>query len=206
MTVRLVGSAYPLAEESIAYPRKMSLRLVLLVAFILTVVSYIISYGFYLLFIHSINPLNPGSSDLTQLYDILDSAVVFVFNPVVAFVIFYKLTALLSFESNSDYIDMARYAFVGGFLGYIIGYFTEIEMASLAFGPNFRFPAVLGLIPLGNLGLGALEVGLRMTFLAFTAIVIAHLRSSRLMATGVGPEAEEPQPDAQPPQNQNGNA
>ena len=167
--------------------RRINLRLVLLVTFIVTAVTYILSYGLYLLLIRP----SPTSS-LTQLYNLLNTTLVFAFNPTFSFVIFYHLGSMLDFESNSDYIDLLKYAFVGGALGFAVGYTSELEMANIALGANLSLTEIFAPVSLADTAVGTARAGLGAMFLAFTGVAFRHLRTGGLLAAGKGSEDSKP--------------
>ena len=161
----------------------------LFIALIFTALSYILSYGLYLWVLRPLqaNSFNPDATYLNQLYNFTDSVVLFAFNPLAFFYASYRTGPWLDFQSNSDYFDLAKYALVGGALGFLAGFTGEVFMALGAFGAQYVFPG-LGALDIGSYALSAAQAAVEATLIMVAAVALRHLKDGVLLAAGKGPE------------------
>ncbi len=166
--------------------RGMSLWLVLAVALLLTAATSVLAFAFYVFVTVPLNRGLPFNSDLPQITNLLGSLAVFVFNPVICFVVFYRISGALVFQSSSEYLDLMKYSFVGGAAGFALGYSAELGLAAVTLGTGFYFPDIFGVIPLANLALGIVRTGLTTMFLVTAAVAFGRFRKGVLLAAGTG--------------------
>ena len=171
-----------------------SLRTVLLLAFLLTALTEVLNAVLSLLLFLPSTHAPFTSQNLIQLYDFLDSAIIFAFNPVVCFVAFYKISPSLVFQSSYDYLDLMEKSLIGAAIGSVVGFIAQ-EAILVAGGDSFAsFAYLLGIIPLADLALATLSAAVGMMFLALTAVAFGHLRSGVLLAAGTDEGEKTAQP------------
>ncbi len=188
-------------EDHVPGGSRKSLRTVLLLAFLLTALTEILNAVLSLLLL--LPPIHTPplpSENLTQLYDFLDSALIFAFNPVVCFVAFYKISPSLVFQSSYDYLDLMEKSLVGAAIGSAVGFIAQVAILVAGGDPFVSFTYLLGIIPLADLALATLSAAVGMMFLALTAVAFGHLRSGVLLAAGTDEEEKTAQPVDTPQQ------
>lgn len=174
----------------------MHFKVIFAAALILTVVSFGLDYA--LVFI--LQPLEvsnlTGGGNPFELFNLVLTFVLFVFNPVVSFVIFYKLGSRISVQTNSDHYRILEGSFGGGFAGYAIGYlgfsiYEAIATGGAPLGPNtdwFLWSA--------QVILELVRGGISMAFLAFAGVMVGALRSAVPGAAATTTESGIPAPGA----------
>jgi hypothetical protein len=177
-------------EESVTVGRSESLRIVLFTSFILTIGAVVLAAGLDLLLLY-----DHGFSSTFQyeLYNFVNDAINFAFNPVICFAVYYRLSSMLSLTSNSDYIELTKYSFTGGAVASIIGFFIQLEMISAYTHTTLNLSPYFDPLNLASLAVNAARTGVSLTFLVVAAIVLAHFSSNRLFAAGTTPEESEQQ-------------
>jgi hypothetical protein len=155
-------------------------RLVLLAAFLLALATYFmeffVSYLFRPLIITS---SVTGQEDLYQAYNLLSSLVLFAFNPVICFLVFYKIGSTEDFSVDSGYFKLLKNSFIGGLLGFVIGYLGIVALDTVLYGTSPIFGATtLGwLVFFVQFAIGVVRGGIDLTFLAFAGAIVGKLRS-----------------------------
>lgn len=147
-------------------------RLVLLAAFLLALATSALE--FLLSYLLSPYRINYGVGQF-ELYSMLQNLTLFVFNPVISFLVFYRLGETSDVRLDSGYFYLIRNPFIGGLLGYSLVYFANVSLNAVASGFDAVAASLSG-TDLINLILGLLRGGADMAFLGFAGVVVGSLR------------------------------
>jgi hypothetical protein len=167
-------------------------RTVLLAALLLSVATYSLGYLFSFL----INPLVSsgllGTTDPFQIFSLVESILLFVFNPVLCLLVFYRIGGFSRIRAVAGYFGFFTYAFVGSAIGYVASLLVLIGIESVTTGYNIFTPGTDWLTLLGNIVLGTARGGVDMALIAFGGVMVARLRSGPQPSTGATVEPAGP--------------
>jgi len=162
------------SDTSSPHPKRWGVfRVALLASFLLAVATYALEFALSYL-------LSPYRVDYAvgqyQLYNLLDNSIVFIFNPLIAFLVFYRLSSSSSVGIGAHYVGLVKNCFLGGLVGYSVGYLALVAVNAITTGFDL-VAATIGLVDLANLALGMLRGGLDIAFLGFAGVVVGSLRA-----------------------------
>ncbi|MDA4125951.1 MAG: hypothetical protein OK452_01945 [Thaumarchaeota archaeon] len=169
-------------------------KLVFIVAFALTVATYSLGFGISIYFQQFFQSsfLN-GGANLIEVYNLVESIIGFVFNPVICFLIFYKIGSRISIQTFSDHVRLLTSSFAGGLTGYGVGYLFLIAYELIAYHSfNVAGPNTDWFLWSASFTVQFLRGGVAVAFLAFTGIVIGGFRSHRTSVTATSVESTTP--------------
>jgi hypothetical protein len=171
-------------------------RLVLLAALLLTAGTLILEFLLsYLLRAYLFSNIF-AAPDVTESYNLLTSLVFFAFNPVLCFLVFYKIGGTSKFEFGPSFIGLLKNAFIGGVAGYALGFLGTIAIEALITSSNPVGAQTNWLLYGGQLALGLVRGGIDITFLAFAGVAVGAFRARDSLSTA---ETEIPPADQTSP-------
>ncbi len=151
-------------------------RIVLIVALLLAVGTYTVQILLSLVFSQLLETALLQGVQQYQLYGLLDTTLFFVFNPVLCFLIFYRVGSMLNFQSGPSYFRLLKYAFAGAAVGYALCFVGE-----LVYGLATNYSGVTNadwLVISIDFVVGALRGSADILFLAFTGVIIGTMRAN----------------------------
>lgn len=151
-------------------------RIVLIAAVLLAIGTYSIQILLSVAFGQLLQTAILQGMEQYQLYGILDTTLFFVFNPILCFLIFFRLGSMLNFTSGPSNFRLLKYAFAGGLIGYGLCFAGE-----LAYGLLTNYAGVFNadwLVISADFVIGALRGSADILFLAFTGIIIGVMRAN----------------------------
>ena len=135
--------------------------------------------------------LTGGGFNNVELFNLFQTTVLFLINPVIFFLVFYKLGPNIPVDGISDHLRILRNSFVGGSVGFAGGYLGLFAYEAIASSGAFS-PTTDWFVWTAQTILALVREGINTAVFAFTGITIGRLRSEVPLAKETNFEAPAP--------------
>jgi len=168
------------------HQRWKTLKPIFFIALFLTSLVNIIVFtsGFWFRGLFLANPTALGNPSIYELYNLTLSLVSILFDPIVLFIVFYRVGSLLDVDVHSRYFGILWFAFSGSWVAGVLSYFIETLLSYTYFGGGTTgfYPAGLYAV---TIVFGTARGAIASAFVAFAGILLGYRRRFGMTEAGV---------------------
>jgi hypothetical protein len=169
------------------------LRTVFLAALLLSLATYLLGYLFSYLAVPLIASGLLGTGNAYQEYSYIQTILLFVFNPIICLLVFYRIGSFSRIQGVTGYFGFLKYAFAGGTVGYAGIFLFYVGYTSMTAGYDVFGIANDWATFLVNFFIGTARGAIDMALIAFAGVMVGRLNSTAASTKGV---TEQPLPAA----------